>query len=397
MRHSSVIVPRLVFALSFLLAISACSGDAEDEPRAEATEARASAAAGPVAESAGAKLKEGEFVLEVSNGSYLSKVLPGMYRERCIDDEGDELECGFLRRLLVVEVTMALEEIARSRDQRGADEALNALAADEEPAILIAALRVLGQFPDTPGIADKALPLMLDSPWLMVQQLAASLLASNPDAELASVGAFWDGNHSTLYAENDFTEYPDFALHYRDMDFPEYPDAEWFSPADSDRSVGWWTADGIDTVKAWLAKELGTEGLEYRTWAERLTQESMAAFNAIDPVKQAEMERLTEEWVRTQNMAVLEKLTKLQEELYAPVEAAGEVAEQGVSGLGPPSTAEAQEQVRFFVAEERGGHVARLVIAYPLASLGRTVIQHAWSLADYPSAWPPTDEMVQAE
>jgi hypothetical protein len=35
--------------------------------------------------------------------------------------------------------------------------------------------------------------------------------------------------------------------------------------------------------------------------------------------------------------------------------------------------------------------VARLIIAYPLPSLGRTVIQHAWSLADYPSAWPPAD------
>jgi hypothetical protein len=41
--------------------------------------------------------------------------------------------------------------------------------------------------------------------------------------------------------------------------------------------------------------------------------------------------------------------------------------------------------------------VARLVIAYPLTSLGRTVIQHAWNLTDYPSAWPAAEEEGAAQ
>jgi hypothetical protein len=85
-------------------------------------------------------------------------------------------------------------------------------------------------------------------------------------------------------------------------------------------------------------------------------------------------------------------MQKLQEELYAPAQAAGEIADKGVAGLGPPMAPETQEQVRCYIAEQRAGHVARLVIAYPLTLLGRTVIQHAWNLTDYPGAWPPLNE-----
>jgi hypothetical protein len=108
----------------------------------------------------------------------------------------------------------------------------------------------------------------------------------------------------------------------------------------------------------------------------------------VDPDKEAEVQRLIEEFARTKDMAVLEKMQKLQEEMYAPAQAAGEIADKGVGALLPVMAPDAQEQVRYFIAEERAGHVARLVIAYPLPSLGRTVIQHAWNLTDYPSAWP---------
>jgi hypothetical protein len=207
---------------------------------------------------------------------------------------------------------------------------------------------------------------------------------------------YWGANHSTLYAEDAYQEYPDFAPHYADMDFPEYPDAEWFSPADSDRSVGWATSDDFATVAAWLAEELGAEGLDFRGWSERLSQQSTAMFQ-VDPDKQAEVQRLIEEWTKTQDMAVLEKMTKLQEEMAAPVQAASEIADNGVSDLGPPSTTEVLEQIRYFIAEERAGHVARLVIAYPLTPLGRTVIQHSWNLTDYPSAWPPAEGEARPE
>lgn len=380
------IAPWLVLLLA--VTVTACSDDsAESTPEVDAAPVVATE---PLADSPQRPTPQSDF--ELTDTIPLTTALADAYEETCADEDADDFSCSVFRSLVVVELVMALEEMERSRDQRGADDALEALDIRDEPEVLVAAMRVLGQFPDTPGIADKVTPLLLESPYLQVQQLAARVLADNPDPTLAAIGAYWGNNHSTLYVENAYQEYPDFAPHYPGMGFPEYPDAEWFSPADSDRSVGWSTGADFATVSAWLSAEVGAEGLTYQQWGERLAQESMAVFQAIDPGKQAEVERLIEEWTKTQDMALLEKLQKLQEEMYAPAQAAGEVAEKGVASLGPPTATETQEQVRYFVAEERAGRTARLVIAYPLQSQGRTVIQHAWSLADYPSAWPPTEE-----
>jgi len=382
---------RIAFApwLALVLAVTVggCSDDsAEPPPDIDAVEA---AATDPATEDWQRPTRNGDF--ELTDNIPLTTALADAYEEACDDEDPENFACGVFRSLVVVELVMALEELERSRDQRGADAALEALDITDEPEVLIAAMQILGRFPDTPGIAEKVLPLLLECPYFEVQQMAARVLASNPDPTVAAVGAYWASNHGTLYAEDAYQEYPDFAPHYADMDFPDYPDAEWFSPADSDRSVGWWTNDDFATVSAWLAEELGAEGLTIRDWAQHLSQESQAMFQ-VDPDKQAEVQRLIEEWTRTQDMAVLEKMQRLQEELYAPAQAAGEIADKGVGSMGPAMTAEAQEQVRFFIAEERNGHVARLIVAYPLTSLGRTVIQHAWSLADYPSAWPQADE-----
>jgi hypothetical protein len=386
--------------LAVTLWIAACSGDDEGaapSPKQPDKRTAPEPSADVSMVSAEATVDAGEFVLRVKNGSYLSAVLPGIYRERCIDDDGDEQQCRFLRTLLVVEITMALEEIERSRDQRGADEALKALDLDDEPAVLIAALRILGQFPDTSGIAEKALPLMLESPWLMVQQLSARVLGQNPDPELAGVGSLWGGNHGALYAEDEYSEYPDFAAHYFDMQFPEYPDAEWFSPADSDRSVGWATTDDVAAVIDWMRDALDAEPQNFQQWAEYLQEQSMAAYQALDQSKLDRVQQLTEEYMKTQNLALLEQAQKLQEELYAPVQNAGKVAEMGVTGVALPSIAGVYDEARFFVAEEKDGHVARAIIVYALAGLGRTVIQEAWNLVDYPSAWPAAEPEAQQE
>jgi hypothetical protein len=321
--------------------------------------------------------------------SPLTSDLSTAFVERCSDDDGASLECEMLRSLVVIDVVMALEEIERSRDQRGAGEALAALDLDEEPEILVAALRVLGQFPDTPGIAEKVLPLILQSPWLMVQELAARVLQANPDPQLAAVGSLWSGNHGSLYADNEYSEYPGFPGHYSDMEFPEYPEAEWFSPADSDRSIGWTTTDDTATVIAWMREELDTEPLDFTQWSEHSQAQWTAAMQSVDQSKQARMEQLIEEYTKTQDMALLEEVQKLQAELSAPMEKAARVMDMGVNNITPPSAAGTIEATRFFIAEERDGHVARLVVVYPLEGLKRTVIQEAWNLLDYPSAWPP--------
>ena len=45
------------------------------------------------------------------------------------------------------------------------------------------------------------------------------------------------------------------------------------------------------------------------------------------------------------------------------------------------------EEIYYLVAEEKGGHVARLVMIYPELAVNRTVIQMSWNLRDYPPAW----------
>ncbi|RPH95238.1 MAG: hypothetical protein EHM68_12950 [Lysobacterales bacterium] len=375
-------------ALALIGLVAACSDDSV-EPPAEGGESTEAVVTEREVESQQRPARKGDFVL--TDNIPLTTGLAAAYEEACIDEDADDFACSVFRSLVVVELVMALEEMERARDQRGADGALAALDITNEPEVLVAAMRVLGQFPDTPGIAEKVWPLLLESPYLQVQEMAARLLASNPDPTLAGVGSYWSLNHTTLYAENAYQEYPDFAPHYADMGFPDYPDAEWFSPADSDRSIGWSTGDDFATVSAWLTEELETESMDFRAWAERLSQESTAMFQ-VDPDKQAEVQRLIEEWTKTQDMAVLEQMQKLQEEMSAPALAAGEIADKGVGNFGPPNDTEAFEQIRYFIAEERAGHVARLVIAYPLTSLNRTVIQHSWNLTDYPGAWPPAEE-----
>ncbi|MGH8034652.1 MAG: hypothetical protein ACREO9_05455, partial [Lysobacterales bacterium] len=125
-------------------------------------------------------------------------------------------------------------------------------------------------------------------------------------------------------------------------------------------------------------------------WSERMAQQSMAAFQP-DESKMGRIQELTDEWVKTQSMAVLEEMQELQEELYAPAQAAGAILEQGVEQRYPPNTTEAMEQTRYFIAEEKSGHIARLIMVFPLSSLGHTVIQDSWNLVDYPSAWPAAD------
>jgi hypothetical protein len=120
-----------------------------------------------------------------------------------------------------------------------------------------------------------------------------------------------------------------------------------------------------------------------------MSAQSAAAFQSIDQSKQARVQKLLEEFAKTQNMALLQEVQKLQEEMTAPVMAAKAVSEKGVDGILPLLvTNEVTERARFYIAEEKAGHVARMILVYPLPDRGRTVIQEAWNLGDYPSAWP---------
>ncbi len=303
------------------------------------------------------------------------------YERQCAGEEKPSRHCEILRGLLVVEVAMALEEIERSGDQRGTQEALAALDFSDEPDILIAACRMLGRFPDTPGVGARVLPFALESPYLEVQRVAAELLKAGPDPGLAEVGGLWLQNHSGMQADTNYDEYPDFPAHYASLGFPEYPGTEWFSPADSDRSIGFSTKENVATVARWFADSLKSSAIGVEQWI----AERNAAVKLPDQSKMARMQQLVERVVKG-DAAARAELETLQKEFESQQKNTEQALKQSVGDLLPPSSV--MTEARWVVAQRKDGHVSRVVLVYQLRGLQRTVIQLAWDLTDYPSAWP---------
>jgi hypothetical protein len=304
--------------------------------------------------------------------------------EACPAAAEPTIECEWLRSLVVAQVLGALKEVGDSKDQRVVPPAMAALDLVDEPEIVVAATRILGHFPDTPGMVEKVRPLLLESPYAQVQQSAAALLGAAADQSMAATASQWQTNHSSLTIASPY-EGLELPAHYDDMGFPRYPGMEPFTAADSDRSVGWWTADAAATVSAKLAQELGVEAMTMQQWSDRMMQESMAIAQSIDQSKVDEVQKLTEQYLKNQDPKLFERIAKLQEEIYAPMQAAADNSDKKVDQVMPP--AQDYENTFFLIAEEKEGHVARLIIVYRQPGLERTVLQMTWDLRDYPPAW----------
>jgi hypothetical protein len=286
---------------------------------------------------------------------------------------------------MVAQVTTALEVMERPGDQRGTEEALAALDITDEPEIIIAAGGVLGQFPDTPGVAAKVLPL-LQNPYVEVQRVAAELLQAGPDAGLREVGGLWLANHGRFRPDTAYDEYPSFAALYPSLGFPMYPGAVWFSPADTDRSIGWSTTASAADVTKWFSDALKSPALGAEQWvAER---NAALKLSMPDPSKMARMQQLVEKVIKG-DAAARAELEKLQKEVESQQQNMERAAKQSVADILPPSAAMAE--ARWIIAARKGGRMSRVVLVYPLQGLKRTVVQLAWDLTDYPSAWPTTE------
>ena len=273
---------RTIATLVLLLAIgplTGCSRDTSDTSTTPDNASQTSAVVGGAStpSTPAATEEEGE---TLGTGDAIELVAD--YERQCADEETPSRPCEILRGLLVVEVAMALEDIERSRDQRGTQDAFAALDLADEPDIVVAASRILGRFPDTPGIAAKVMPFMLESPYLEVQRVAAELLKAGPDPALADVGGLWLQNHSGVSGDSNYDEYPDFPAHYDSLGFPAYPGAEWFSPADTDRSIGWSTKESVATVTRWFVDSLQEPGGRRRAVDSRAERRVNAARSIKD-------------------------------------------------------------------------------------------------------------------
>ena len=127
------------------------------------------------------------------------------------------------------------------------------------------------------------------------------------------IGNLWVQNHDGLPVDSSYTEYPGFPAHYASLGFPKYAKAEWFSPADSDRSVGWSARDSVADVSRWFSDTLKSPALTAAEWqAER----QKAATPIVDQSKMARMQQLMERAIKGDQSAVAET-QKLSEELDA--------------------------------------------------------------------------------
>jgi hypothetical protein len=370
----------VVFCLVFTGALIAYSREKAASVTAQSSTPSARAPQSPAGPGEGEVLGTGDAIELAAN-----------YERQCSNEEKPSFNCEVLRSLLVVEVAMALQQIERSHDLRGTQEALAGLDLADEPEILIAACRILGHFPDTPGIAGKILPHLLESPYLEVQRVAAQLLSANPDPGFAEVGRLWIENHSELPRAGAYEEYPDFPSHYAAMGFPKYAGASWFPPADSDRSIGWSTKDDVGAVSRWFSEALHAEALDAEAWVQRGSEQAKLAFQTIDQSKIARMQQLMEKAAKG-NQAAAAQLEKLQKEIDSAQQDVSASIEKGVDKVAV-APASSGPGARWIVAQKKGGRVSRLVLVYPVASLQRTVIQHVWDLVDYPSAWPKPKEL----
>ena len=314
------------------------------------------------------------------------------YEKKCSGAEEDNLDCAWLKGLVVAQTVEALEEIEYSGDQRGISEAMEALELEEEPEIQIAGVRILALFPKTPEIESKVGELLF-SPYLEVQKMAAQFISRSYDTNPAvgGMGYQWNENHGNLRIISPYEEL-DIPAKYSQMGFPDYPEAFRFTPADSDRSVGWVIPNSASDVENDLSSKLGVKPIGYQEWYDRQQQAMTKAF-AYDPAVTEEMQKLMEQYAKTQDQKILEKVQEMQKKMSEPIEQASAKAEKSVDRVATPPHGIDANTIRYFIVEEKEGRASRLVMMYPHPAFHQTVIQMIWSLNDYEKAWP--DRLLQ--
>lgn len=307
------------------------------------------------------------------------------YEARCLDETETSMDCALVRGLIRAELLEDLEAIEYSRDQRGVETALMALGVEDAPEVQIAALRILGNFASRPEVPGQVLPLLL-GPYPAVQEVAAQVLSRTSDDNAASLGQQWTALHASWRPRTAFDELevPD---HFSDLGFPAYPGAQRFGAGDSDRSIGWATGDPVAQVTAFYAKALGVEPMDGMAWNERRTNEQLQVVQSFDKGGMDELQKLSEEYARTMDPALLERIQAIQQRMGAQMDQASAAADSGVAMVSDPPTSVPPEEARYLVAEERDGRVSRLVAVYRDPALGTTVIRMIWDLADHPAAW----------
>lgn len=271
-----------------------------------------------------------------------------------------------VEREVVVEM---LEDLERARDQRSVPVAEVALTS-ADPVVTAAGLRLLGPFAaSSESATDLAAPL-LTSPYVMTNQLAAEVLSrSSKYAVLAQ-------QYRTGHVGGEQEVHPwakTAALDYTQVGFSgPYPNATPYAPGDSAVSVGLATTDGTESVLGYFRKALGRDPVALGEVEAALATQASQKFDELGK----QTEALVQEFQRTQDPKLMERVRQLSAEASASRESSLTIA--------PFPQGESRGTAQVFVAEQYQQVPTRVVVVYREPLVDRTIVMFAWSGQKYP-------------
>lgn len=295
------------------------------------------------------------------------------------------MACGVARGHVISEIHEAFDTVTQVYDPRVIDQALHALDS-ASTALQVDAVRYLGrvaiQDPDRHvETLIRLVKLIAGTRSLQVGHEAARALVGSP---LRDLGQRWLDHHKDFPHDELAAAYyqpvptPDLAK----LGFTTYANAIPYSPADTDRSLGYATHDPVDKVAAFFAKQAGTPAIDPGGWQQFM----MTAFqHEMDPranqpsaADLAEIQRLNKEYQRTKDPALLQKVGAI---MSAP-RPLGPLGSRKPNGMVTGAYLRYAGDGRAFVIKKLPDHIALMAFVYPEPAFKVTVIEYAWSLVE---------------
>jgi hypothetical protein len=320
---------------------------------------------------------------------------PTFVRGTGCEAQEDPLDCYAERAALIEGLLGDLYALQSTRDKRGVPAALDALEIDE-PDVQVVALDVLGPFASEPGVGAKVLPwLLADDP--RREARAAEVLARTKDAGLERLAREYFEGHRGEHAA------PPLAGYWRDPTphgLAAYPGARRFPPGDSRRAIGLRTADDVEKVLAFYAAGTTARPLDPKGYRDRRAKAQQLVQSKFEAVlkspeflaRQKRLDDLINEYKRTQDPKVLEKIARMDKDDPIPLPKAFDAVGALEMPL-PPLEQEPMKDARWLILEERDGVPARAIATWREPAIDETVIVLAWNPATHDG--PPVRRTIR--
>jgi len=281
--------------------------------------------------------------------------------------------CYRARARLLESLLDDLYDLASARDRRAVPAALLALDT-REPDVQRAALRVLGQFPNEPDVAARALALLLEGGDYDVEGLAANVLRGSRDAGHRRIAAQYLRGHVKAGA-HDWDEDRGAA----ELGVEPFPGAQPYPPGESTHSLGFMTSTPLADVVAFHTKNPDAAVLARTAYAsEWWTRQRKRS--ADDP-RAHEEAALRKEHARTHDAALLQRANELRAALAKERDARIPPLTRGDTPMPGFGRDVILADARWVVLDAKPPYLDRAALLYTEPALGKTIVIVGWSPA----------------